>query len=113
MCESKLLLLATQPLNQPGGSLWMMELDTSSREVMAGEDNGFPVSVQPIKYFWLCIGCSEKYILHRWTPSGVVLLPRSAWDRQFPTIHTEPNSSKHPMRFHTSARLEAELSKSA
>jgi hypothetical protein len=91
----------------------MMELEISSREVMDGEDNGFPVFVQPIKYFWLCIGCSEKYILHRWTPSGVVLLPRSTGDRQFSTIHNEPNSSKPHMRFHTSARLEAELSKSA
>ena len=32
--------------DQPGGSLWMMGLETSSREIMDGEDNGFPISLQ-------------------------------------------------------------------
>jgi hypothetical protein len=91
----------------------MMELETTSREVIHGEDNGFPVSHQQIKYFWLCIDCSEKYVLHRWTPSGIVLLPKSKWDRQSPAIHAEPHVSKPPIRFHASRQLEAELLESA
>jgi hypothetical protein len=81
----------------------MMELERSWKEFINDEDNGFPTPTQPVRYFWLCIDCSEKYILHRWTPSGVVLLPKSAWDRQLPATHMEPRSSTSPIRFHVSA----------
>jgi hypothetical protein len=91
----------------------MMELEKSSREFINGEDNGFPIPTQPVRYFWLCTDCSEKFILHRWTPSGLVLLPRSAWDRQLPALHTEPGISKPPIRFRASPRLKAELVESA
>ena len=99
--------------DQPGGSLWMMELETLSTDVLHGEDNGFPVSHQQIKYFWLCVSCSEKYVLHRWTPSGIVLLPISTLHRQSPATHAEPLVSKPPIRFHACRRLETELLESA
>ena len=100
-------------LDQPGGSVWMMELETSSREFIDSEDNGLPIPTKPVRYFWLCIDCREKFVLHRWTPSGVVLLPKSSWDRQIPAIHAEPRGSKPQIRFHASRWLEAELMDSA
>ena len=40
----------------------MMELETSSREFIDSEDNGFPIPTQPVRNFWLCIDCSEKFV---------------------------------------------------
>jgi hypothetical protein len=58
------------------GALRLMELDISRDPLIENEDNGFPCRARPAKYFWLCIECSEKYSLCRWTPSGVVLVPK-------------------------------------
>lgn len=99
--------------DQPGGSLWMMELELSSRDSVHVEDNGFPVAHEPIKYFWLCVDCSEKYILYRWTPSGIVLAPISTWGRQSSVGHAEPRASKPPIRFHAPKRLDTKLLESA
>ena len=95
--------------DQPGGSLWLMELETSHTELMEGEDNGFPICSVPMKYFWLCVDCSQRFVLRRWTPSGIVLMPKPSREKCKTAEHSEPAASKCPVRVHASPRLEAEL----
>ena len=60
----------------PGGSLWWMELEESRDQPIENEDNGFPICILPLKYFWLCAECSQRFVLSQWTPTGIVLVPR-------------------------------------
>jgi hypothetical protein len=93
----------------PGGSLWLMELETSREELSQGEDDGFPICALTMKYFWLCIDCSQKYVLRRWTPSGLLLLPKPDRGPCKNAAHTGTISSKLPISIHASAHLESEL----
>jgi hypothetical protein len=93
--------------DQPGGSLWLMELEVSCDELLDGDENGFPVCTLPTKYFWLCVDCSQKFVVRRWTRSGVVLSPKP--ERYREASYSEPLFPKPPVRLRASARIEAEL----
>lgn len=63
-------------LDQPGGALWLKELELPRNQPSEDEDNGFPVRTRPMKYFWLCVACNERFVIGRWTSAGIILLPR-------------------------------------
>jgi hypothetical protein len=63
-------------LNQPGGTLWFKELEGPREQLSEVEDNGFPMRRRPMKYFWLCVACNERFVISRWTSDGIILLPR-------------------------------------
>ena len=62
--------------DQPGGSIWLMQLETPCDQLMESVDYDFSVSTLPSKYFWLCADCSRRFILSRWTPTGVSLVKK-------------------------------------
>ena len=93
----------------PGGSLWRMELEESCDQPIENEDNGFPIHILPLKYFWLCGECSQRFVLSRWTPNGIVLAPRCNIVQVSVSMYTESPSSKPPIRVHASASFEAEF----
>lgn len=93
----------------PGGSLWRMELEEPGDQPIENEDNGFPIRIQPLKYFWLCDECSQRFALSRWTPTGIVLAPRCNIIQLSVAMYMESPSSKPPFRVHASASFEAEF----
>ncbi len=86
--------------DQPGGSLWLMELEVKYDPAKANEDNGFPMRTLPAKYFWLCVDCTEIYVLCRWTLSGVVLRPRYLGVPCDPAMQRRTDASKPPIRIY-------------
>lgn len=94
--------------DQPGGSLWLMELDVSCDELIEGDEYGFPVCTLPMKYFWLCVDCSQKFVVRRWTRSGVDLPPKPGREGYRAAPYSEPLFPKPPVRHRESARIEAE-----
>lgn len=79
-----------------GGRLFLMErrLQAISAQanlsLIATARNPEP-SRQPValrRYFWLCEGCAEQYVIRRWTENGVELVPRYPKKRM-------PNSPSH------------------
>lgn len=94
--------------DQPGGSLWQMELELCWGRSFEGEDNGFPICTQPMKCFWLCVQCSQKFVLQRWTPAGIVLAPVSRLI-EHRAADTADRASKPPVRVHASASFEADF----
>ena len=95
--------------DQPGGSLWLLELELDPAHKANGDDNGFPICTMPTKYFWLCIDCSQKYVLSRWLRSGVVLKPRKPGERYAPAKQGRQAASKPFIRIHASIGLEDEF----
>jgi hypothetical protein len=95
--------------DQPGGSLWLMELEESRDRSIESEDNGFPIRTLPLKYFWLCVECSQRFSLSQWTPEGIVLTPRRNLVQHSVARHAESPSSKPPIRVHASDSFEAEF----
>ncbi len=93
--------------DQPGGSLWLMELEVKHDPAKSGEDNGFPVCTLPTKYFWLCVDCTERYVLSRWTLSGVVLKPRRPGVIHGLAMRKRTEESKPPVRIYASLGLES------
>jgi hypothetical protein len=86
-----------------------MALEASREEPNQREDNGFPICALTMKHFWLYIEYSQKYVLRRWTPSGLVLLLKPDRGPCKNAAHTGTIGSKLPTRVHASARLESEL----
>ena len=95
--------------DRPGGSLWLMELEASRDQPIESEDNGFPIRILPLKYFWLCIECSQRFVLSQWTPTGIVLAPRRSLVQRGTARYAESPSSKPTIRVHASAGFEAEF----
>ena len=93
----------------PGGSLWLMELEVSRDQSIENEDNGFPIRILPLKYFWLCIECSQRFVLSQWTPTGIVLAPRRSLVQRGIARYAESPGSKPPICVHASASFEAEF----
>src|SRR3974390_130017 len=92
--------------DQPGGSLWLMELEMDRDQEANSEDNGFPICTRPTKCFWLCVDCSEKYVLSRWLRSGVVLKPRRSGERHGPAKQRQQAAYRPPIRIYASSDLE-------
>jgi hypothetical protein len=59
--------------DQPGGSIWLMQLEVARNQSTDSMDDAFHVAPPTTKYFWLCSDCSWHFILVRWTPAGVCL----------------------------------------
>lgn len=89
--------------------MWLMELEVSCDELLDGDENGFPVCTLPKKYFWLCVDCSQKFVVRRWTRSGVILSSKSERDGYQSAPNSEPLFPKPPVRLRASARIEEEL----
>jgi hypothetical protein len=68
-CSKELLYL------REGGAA-LIELELGSRDREWTDEGGFPVRSTPSKFFWLCGDCTKKLIIKRWTPSGLLLVPR-------------------------------------
>ena len=58
------------------GSLHLLELEVSSDRVVESNEPGFPMRSSPQRFFWLCLECTERFTITRWTSSGVVLALR-------------------------------------
>ena len=95
--------------DQPGGSLWLLELDVSRGQPIDSDDNGFPICSLPMKCFWLCVECSQRFVLSRWTPAGIVLARRRSLTEHGVTGSAESPGSKPPIRIHASGSFEAEF----
>jgi hypothetical protein len=97
--------------DQPGGSLWLMELEMDRDQQANGEDNGFPICTRPTKCFWLCVDCSEKYVLSKWLRSGVVLKPKRP-DVQYGLANQRQQATPRlPIRVYASVGLRDEFEK--
>lgn len=59
-----------------GGSIWLLQLELSGDQPTGNSEEAFSVSTLPQKCFWLCAACSRRFVLWRWTPSGVFLAQR-------------------------------------
>jgi hypothetical protein len=86
-----------------------MALEASREEPNQREDNGFPICALTMKHFWLYIEYSQKYVLRRWTPSGLVLLLKPDRGPCKNAAHIGPTGTKLPIRIYASACIEAEL----
>lgn len=93
----------------PGGTLWRMELEQSSDQLIEEEDNGFPIRILPLKYFWLCVECSQRFVLSQWTPVGIVLTPRCNLNQQRTARFAESSHSWPAIGVHASASFETEF----
>jgi hypothetical protein len=81
--------------NNAGGTLWLKELELAPEQSSESEDNGFPMRTRPMKYFWLCAACNEKFVLSQWTSEGVILLPRRS-DVSFGTVKPAGAQDRKP-----------------
>src|SRR5580765_1658371 len=93
--------------DQPGGSIWLLELELSRVDPLESDDNGFPIRSIPIKYFWLCVECSQRFVVSRWTQAGIVLSPRRDFIQHDVLKTAESPDSKPPISIHASASVEA------
>ena len=70
------------------GSLHLLELHACITGRLEGDEGGFPQHCSNSKYFWLCSECTQAFEIARWTPSGIVLAPKtqstSTVDQDFP-----------------------------
>ncbi len=100
---------SSSEFDQPGGSIWLMEFEVSHRELSGGDDNGFPINSMPLKYFWLCVECSQIFVLSRWTDAGIVLAPRPNFAGHDAARSAESQGSKPPIRIFASTNIESEF----
>jgi hypothetical protein len=96
-------------LDGPGGSVWLMQLEVSRDQPTEAEGCGFSVCTQPTKYFWLCADCSSRFVLSRWTPSGVVLARDQAGMHNGSAQRTRDANTLSPLSVHGSAQVEGEF----
>ena len=92
--------------DQPGGSIWLMQLEVPRDQPTDCTDFEFPVPTSPTKYFWLCPECDRRFILSRWTPTGVSLI------RKHPGMHfraaTRMGEAVNPFPFSVCASPQVE-----
>jgi hypothetical protein len=58
------------------GRIELLELESHADDQFRPDHGAFAMNSLPSKYFWLCGECAERYILKRWTTSGLVLALR-------------------------------------
>lgn len=59
------------------GTLWHLELEVPAGARTQGSEWGFPICSVPKRYFWLCDGCSARFVVKAWTLHGVRLAARA------------------------------------
>ncbi len=100
---------SSSEFDQPGGSIWLMEFEASRGYPTGGDDNGFPINSMPLKYFWLCVECSQIFVLSRWTEAGIVIATRPDSARHDVARSAESQGSKPPIRIFASVNIESEF----
>jgi hypothetical protein len=93
----------------PGGSIWLMQLDTSCDQPAESMNYGSPLFMPSTKWFWLCPDCSRRFILSRWTPSGVSLVKKRPGMQYRSAARMEDVVSPFPFNVCASARVEEEF----
>jgi len=81
-CSKELLYLRE-------GRIELLELESHADDQFRPDDSAFAMKSLPSKFFWLCGECAERYILKRWTTSGLVLLLRH---RKTADSHSDPTA---------------------
>jgi len=96
-------------LDLPGGSVWLMQLEVPPDQSAPSDDPGFSMCTLPTKYFWLCADCSLRFVISRWTPSGLVLVRRQPGLRGSTIKRTEDADTSIPFSVHASSQIEEEF----
>jgi len=91
-----------------GGSIWLLQLELSGYQPTGSGEEAFSVSALPRKYFWLCDACSRRFILWRWTPSGVHLATKQSDARHGNGSPPDSMSDPFPLSVHASVQVEEE-----
>jgi hypothetical protein len=95
--------------DQPGGTIWLMQLEVPRDNPIESIDYGFPVSTLPTKYFWLCPDCSRRFILLRWMPTGVCLVKKQPGVRSRAATRMGEAVSPFPFSVCASPQVEEEF----
>lgn len=95
--------------DMPGGSIWLLQLELPSDQTTGNGEGAFSAPTLPQKYFWLCAACSRRFVLWRWTPSGVFLAQRQPSVRYRNAREMEGASNPFPFSVHASAQVEEEF----
>jgi hypothetical protein len=95
--------------DQPGGSIWLMQLETPCDRPTESMDYDFSVSAVPTKCFWLCAECSRRFILSRWTPAGVCLVKRQPGMRYRTATQMREAIDPIPLRVCATPQVEGEF----
>jgi len=92
--------------DMPGGSIWLLELELPGDQPIGNSEGAFSLDTLPQKYFWLCAVCSRRFVLSRWTPSGVSLVQRQPGVR-----YRKMEDESNPLSFtvHASVQVEEEF----
>lgn len=93
----------------PGGSIWLLQLEPEGDQPTGNGEDAFSVSTLPQKCFWLCAACSRRFVLWRWTPSGLFLAQRQPGVRYRNAREMEGASNPFPFSVHASAQVEEEF----
>ena len=93
--------------DMPGGSIWLLQLELHGDHPTVNSEDAFSASTSTQKYFWLCPACSRRFVLWRWTTSGVFLAQRQPDTR----YHNERVDASNPflLSVHASAQVEEEF----
>jgi hypothetical protein len=95
--------------DMPGGSIWLLQLELPDDQPTGNSEEAFSTPALPQKYFWLCADCSRRFVLWRWTPSGVLLAQRQPDVRYRNAREMEDASDPFPFSVHASAQIEEEF----
>jgi hypothetical protein len=93
----------------PGGTIWLLQLERPDVQPTDESDETFSIPSLRHKYFWLCAACSRRFVLQRWTPTGVLLAPKQLDARYTNAQNMEPMSSPFSVSVHASAQVEEEF----
>ena len=93
--------------DMPGGSICLLQLELPGDQPTVNSEDAFFVSTSPRKYFGLCAACSRRFVLWRWTTSGVFLAQRRPGTRY--RNERQDASNPFPFSVHASAQVEEEF----
>lgn len=88
----------------PGGSIWLLQLEQSCDRPTTDDEGAFSLPNPPQKYFWLCPDCSRRFVIWRWTATGVVLAERRPGAR----YRNEQGDAADPLPFGVYASTQVE-----
>jgi hypothetical protein len=115
MKQSEMVMVCANPkcrcelFDMPGGSIWLLQLELPGDHATGTGEEAFSAPTSPEKYFWLCAACSRRFVLWRWTPSGIFLAQRRPGVR-YRNVR-EMDDASNPFRFsvHASVQIEEEF----
>lgn len=95
--------------DMPGGSIWLLQLELPREPSTGYSEDAFTLVASQQKYFWLCAPCSRRFVLCRWTPSGVVLAQRKPCGQYRNAREMEDSCDPLPFSVHASVQVEEEF----